>query len=111
MKKIIPILVLLALAVPVGLYAETVEIEPPLNDKTFKDIIDSVINFIFYLGLAVTPLMIVIAGFMILTARDDAERLKKGRLIIIYTLVGLFVILFAKGLISVLNQAMGVKNG
>ena len=84
-------------------------IENPLNYKSFDEIINAVINFIFWVGLAVTPLMIVIAGFMILTARDDANKVEQGRKIIIYTLVGLFIILFAKGLISVLNQVMGVK--
>jgi hypothetical protein len=55
--------------------------------------------------------MIVIAGFFILTAGGDPKKVEQGRHIIIYTLIGLFIILFAKGIISMLNQVMGLKSG
>lgn len=109
MKKIIPILALLALIIPIGISAES--IENPLIWDDIKEVISAVINFIFYVGLAVTPLMIIIAGFLILTAGGDPKKVEQGRHTIIYTLIGLFIILFAKGIISVLNQVIGVKNG
>jgi hypothetical protein len=87
------------------------EIENPIVADDFQEIINSVINLIFYVGLVVTPLMVIIAGLMILTARDDAEQVKKGRQIILYAMVGLFIILFARGIISILNQVLGVKSG
>jgi heme/copper-type cytochrome/quinol oxidase subunit 2 len=110
MKKIIILASLFLLCLPFFVSAgDSIKIDNPLAYKSFDEIINAVINFIFWVGLAVTPLMIVIAGFMILTARDDASKVEQGRKIIIYTMVGLFIILFAKGLISVLNQVMGVK--
>lgn len=86
-------------------------IENPLEYDDFQQIIDAVINFIFYVGIIVTPLMIIIAGFFILTARDDPKKVEQGRHTIIYALVGLFIILFAKGIISILNYVMGIKTG
>lgn len=90
--------------------ASAVEISNPLGDKTFQDIINSVINFIFFFGVAVAPLMVVIAGFMIMTAKDDASKVEQGRKIIFYVVIGLGIILFAKGVVSVLNQVLGVQN-
>lgn len=109
MKKIIPILALLFLVSLIAFPVQAVSIDNPLGDKTFTDIIDSVINFIFFFGIAVAPLMVIIAGLMILTARDDAEQVKRGRQIILYVMIGLGIILFAKGIVSVLNQVLGVK--
>ncbi|TFG35813.1 MAG: hypothetical protein E4H47_00555 [Parcubacteria group bacterium] len=94
-----------------GVTAEGTTIVNPLAYTDFQQIIEAVINFIFYVGIVLAPLMIIIAGFFILTARDDPKKVEQGRHTIIYTLVGLFVILFAKGIISILNYVMGVKTG
>jgi len=107
MKKIIPILIFSALIIPVGISA--VEIINPLVATSFDQIIGAIVDLIFYVGLIVTPLMIVIAGLLILTAGGDPKRVEQGRHIIIYALIGLFIILFAKGIISILNYVMQVK--
>lgn len=108
MKKIIPILILIASIVPIIVSAE--EIINPIAADDFQEIIDSIINLVFYVGLIVTPLMVVIAGFLILTAGGDPKKVEQGRHIIVYALIGLFIILFAKGVISVLNGVMQVKS-
>lgn len=117
MKKLIPILILAILIMFSGVLVLSAEVCPPdticnpLGATSFQEIIDSVISFIFYVALVVVPLMIVIGGFYIMTAGDDSEKVKKGKQIIFYTMIGLFIVLFARGLISVLKGVMGVKTG
>jgi hypothetical protein len=106
MKKIIPIIILFILIFPINVSA--LDFKNPVQWKEIQQIIYAVVSFIYALGLVATPLMIVIAGFVILTAGDNPEKVKQGRHIIVYAMIGLFIILFAKGIISILNNVMGV---
>ena len=81
----------------------------PLTTNSFDEIINNVTDFLFKIALVVGPLMIVIAGFMLMTAADDTEKVTKAKQIIFYTLIGLFIVLFARGLVSVLKNIIGVK--
>lgn len=84
-------------------------IENPLCAKSFEDLLNSIINFIFYVAMAITPIMIMIAGFFLLTAGGDPKRVDTAKKIILWTVIGLAIILFARGLISVLRQIMKLK--
>jgi len=53
--------------------------------------------------------MIMIAAFFLLTAAGNPQRVDKAKQIILWTVIGLAIILLAKGLISVLRQIIGVK--
>jgi len=82
-------------------------IENPLKATSFQELLDSLINFIFFLGIVLTPLMVVIAGFYLMTAAGDPHRVQTAKQIFLYTCVGLAIILFAKGLVSVLKAILG----
>jgi hypothetical protein len=53
--------------------------------------------------------MIIIAGFMFMTAGGDPNKLATAKNIILWTAVGLFIVLFAKGLIAVISKVLGVE--
>jgi len=84
-------------------------IENPLEAESFEDLLNSIVNFIFYVGIAIAPIMIMIAAFFFLTAGGDPKRVDTAKQIILWTVIGLAIILLAKGLISVLRQIIGVK--
>jgi len=107
MKKIILISLLLSLPIVVS----AVEFQNPLEYETFGDLIDAIIKFIFYIAVVIAPLMIIIGAFYILTAGGDPKKIGTGRNIIIYTLVGLAIILLARGLIAMIESLIGVKIG
>jgi hypothetical protein len=79
----------------------------PLQCPTLACAIDAFINFLFLLAMAVAPILIVYAGFLILTAGGDATKIKKARQIILWTLVAVAVILFAKGFPALIKGALG----
>jgi hypothetical protein len=105
-------IVFLALAIIVlffPLVSRGLTIPNPLGYDTFEELVTAVINFIFLISLALAPLMVVLAGFYLLTAGGNPANIKKAQTIIIWTAVGLLVVLLAKGLISVIQAVIGVN--
>jgi hypothetical protein len=107
MKKII--LISLLLSLPVAVLA--VEFQNPLEYETFGELVDAIISFIFYVAVVAAPLMIIIGAFYLLTAGGDPKRVGTGKNVIIYTLIGLAIILLARGIIAVIESVIGVKIG
>jgi hypothetical protein len=87
------------------------EFENPLKYNNFEDIINALINFIFWIGVVgLAPLMLIIAGFIFVTAGGSPDRVSTAKRIIIYTLIGVAILLFAKGLILVVKSILGVTS-
>ena len=107
MPKGLLILIFLGLVLPVLVSAiEIIEIENPLGAKDFRGFIDAIITFLFNVALAVVPLMVVIAGFYLVTAAGEPARVQTAKNIILYTIVGFIIILLAKGFIALLEQVL-----
>lgn len=87
------------------------KIENPLTADTFEEVLDRLINFIFWVGITVAPVMLIIAGFMLVTAMGDPKRVETAKKMILYTLIGLAIVILAKGLIAVLKSILGVATG
>jgi hypothetical protein len=87
----------------------TFELKNPLKFDSFEELIDNLINFIFVIGVVLAPLFYLLAGINIVTAAGNPQKVTTAKNIALYTTIGLFVILFAKGLISVLKSVIGVQ--
>jgi len=110
MKKTLSILILLSLILPIRVLAvEPIVIENPLESESFEELLNTIVTFIYWIAIVIAPLMIMIAAFFFLTAGGDPKRVDTARRIILWTVIGLAIILFAKGLISVLKQIIGVS--
>ena len=111
MKKIFLLISIGALTLlPVSvLAAQIIEIENPLEAESFEELLNTIVTFIYWIAIVIAPLMIMIAAFFFLTAGGDPKRVDTARRIILWTVIGLAIILFAKGLISVLKQIIGVS--
>ena len=79
----------------------------PLAADTLEDAINAFINFLFYLAMAAAPILIIYAGFLLLTAGGDPAKITRARQIITWTLVAVAIILFAKGLPALIKGAFG----
>lgn len=109
MKKYLPILIFIGLAVSFSILARGIEFRNPLEYDTFGELVNAIISFIFVIASALTPLLVIIGAFFLLTAAGDPKRVTTGKTIIIYTLIGFVIILFAKGLIAIIEQVLGVR--
>jgi len=79
----------------------------PLACNTFSECIEKIINFLLWIAIIITPLMIIVAGFLFLTSGGDPEKVRTAKRIIFWTVIGLAIILLAKGIISVIKQVIG----
>ena len=78
----------------------------PLQYGNFEDLVNAVIRFLITIGTPIAAIMFVIAGIVFVTSAGDPGRVKTARSIMIYTAVGLAVILVASGLIKVLQSLL-----
>lgn len=110
-KNILKFLILILVGfLFLGAFSEVgaqVVIENPLKYGSIEELIDSLINFIFWISLAIVPLMIIIAGFYWLTAAGDPKKVKTALDIIKWTVIGFAIILFAKGLVAIIRHVLG----
>lgn len=79
----------------------------PLQSARFTDIVKNVLTILFNFALVLTPIMVVIAGIMFVTAAGDPSRVSRAKQILIWTAVGFVVILVARGLVLVLRTIIG----
>ena len=106
-KKRIIGLILVSLFIPVYLLAA--ELQNPVTWNTVEGLGDAVVNFLFQISLIVAPLFIIIAGFYFVTAAGDPQKIETAKRIIIYTLIGLIIIIASKGIIALIKTILGVK--
>lgn len=109
MKKGLSILFTLSLFLPLLVSAIEIRIDNPLNYDTFEDLVNAIIGFFFILAVALAPLMIIIGAFYILTAGGDEKKVNTGKNIILYTVIGLIIILIARGLIGIIKGVLSSK--
>jgi len=78
----------------------------PLAAKDFKGLVDKLIDFIIIIGVAIAPVFIIYAGFMFMTSAGDSTKLTKAKNVIMYVVIGLFILFLSKGLIAVIENVV-----
>ncbi|MFA5431843.1 MAG: hypothetical protein WC319_03105, partial [Candidatus Paceibacterota bacterium] len=97
MKKI-PLIIFLLFIVPLFVMGETGSIGNPIGSNTFAELVAAVVDWIIGIAMVLAPLVIVYGGFTCMTAMDDAGKLKTGKQIILYAILGFLLALIAKSL-------------
>ncbi|HUW71957.1 MAG TPA: hypothetical protein VMV66_02105 [Candidatus Humimicrobiaceae bacterium] len=107
MKKRLLILIFLGLALPLLAPAATdIVITNPITATSFGELVDGLLTFLWWVAVALVPLMIVIAGFYFVTAAGDPAKVEKAKGIILYTVIGFFIILLARGFVELLQTIL-----
>ncbi len=84
-----------------------VTLKNPLGSTSFIQIINNILNYLIYISIPILALMILIGGFQILTARDNPEKVNKGRHTIMYAVIGFIIILVSKGVALIFLKIIG----
>lgn len=105
--KIIIVLFLFNIVFP--LRAQAVTIDNPIEYTTFEQLIDAIINFIYYIGVSIFTIMAIVAGFLFMSSGGDPAKTKKAKDMLLYAVVGLFIVLLAKGIISMIRLIIGAS--
>lgn len=94
---------------PVLAQQQAIEIQNPLTRGSIPELIDAIVGFLFWLGMVLVPLFILVGAFYILTSGGSQNRLAKGKKIIFYAIIGLLLILLARGIIGMINVILGLS--
>jgi len=97
------LLVLLGIAIPLT-FTMAIEIPNPLQAQTFEDLVIAIATFVWNIALAVAVIFVIIAGFLFVTGGGDPTQVQKAKNILIYTVIGIFVIGISRGLIEVIKN-------
>lgn len=102
--KIIFSIFLFLLFIP--LFIKAITFENPFKNVTFEKLIKNIFDFIFWVTMAVAPIMIIVAAFYFLTSGGNPEKVNKAKKIVFFTFLGLIIVLLARGIISVIEQLL-----
>jgi hypothetical protein len=81
----------------------------PLKYKTFPELIDYITNIVFIVALAVAPIPILLAGYNFITSQGDPKKIQTAKSIILYTLIGLGIVFFARAIQGILKLVTEIK--
>ena len=85
------------------------QIDNPIKWDNFEDVINAIIDFIFWVAILVAPIMFLIAGFNFVTSGGKPDQVKSARNMMIYTAVGLIIIMLSKGIVTLIKNVFGVE--
>lgn len=74
-------------------------------------ILQSITDYMFWIILTVSTIMVMYAAYTYITATDDAEKTSKARKTITYAAVGIVVALMAKGFPSIIESVFPASVG
>ncbi len=109
MKKILLSLILINLISPIRASADEIIIQNPLQAATLEVIIDNLINFILRIAIVLAPLMIIVGGLLFITSGGNVQQVDRAKKLLLWTTVGLAIILLSKGVLAIINQLLGVE--
>jgi len=81
-----------------------IDLRNPLAAQNLQEFLEMVIGFLFRLGLILAPVFILIAAFYFMTAAGNPAQIETGKRIIIYTVIGLIVIIMARGAVEFIQR-------
>lgn len=111
MKKYIKtFLFAFVILMPTIALAQSIQIQNPIKAKTFLEIIDNVINFLMVASVPALIIFIIWGAFNILTAGGNPNKVKTGRDIILYAVIGFAVILISKGVAALVISILGANS-
>ena len=110
-KKLFSIIYFGLLIVFLGapLLSQAEQFQNPLSTNSFEALVGAISNFIFKIAIVLAPVMLIIAGFLYVTSAGDPKRITTAKTMILYTAIGLAILLLASGLIKVLESLLGVE--
>ncbi len=70
------------------------------------ELVDAIVKFFITLVVPLATVMLGIAAFLFLTAGGEPQRVATAKTLILYTLIGLLVIILARAISSVIKYAV-----
>jgi len=85
------------------------EIVPDFSFAQIIAILENIGNWVFFMGLLIVPVMVIVGAAIFLTAGGDPNKMGTAKKIFLWTGVGFILIVMAKGVFTVLRSILGVS--
>jgi len=108
LHKTLIVIFLSSLLFPPLVGGQVITIPNPLQASNFTELINSLVNIIFYFAVAIAPIFIIIAGLYFITAAGEPAKINTAKQIILWTLIGLAIVTAAKGIINLFRTVFGI---
>ena len=76
----------------------------PFGGKKIFDIIQSIIGYLIKIGAPILAIMVIYGGFLILSAGDSPEKVKSGKDVILWAVVGYTIVLCSWGVLYIMGE-------
>lgn len=83
-----------------------VTIENPISYGTLGEVVSALVNFVLLVSIPLTAILFIIAGFYYLTAGANPENVKKAKNLIVWTIIGLAIILVSGGISTLIKNIL-----
>ncbi len=100
--KIIIVIVLILIPLIIGA-GDKYKLENPIGYADVGELFEAIGRFIFWLSIALVPLMVLIAAFQFFGAGDSPEKIKTAKDIMKWTLVGIAIVLSSAALYTIIR--------
>lgn len=94
-------LILIFLLIPLIVGANG--ITSPITATSTDVLLSGIIDFLFTIGMALAPAAIIIGAFYLVMSAGDPAGIETGRRIILYALIGIVILIIAKGLVALIK--------
>jgi hypothetical protein len=84
-------------------------IPSPLQTTNLAELIERIVLIIFWLGIILVPLLVILGAFYITVSGGDPQKLSLGKKMIIYALIGLVFILMVRAIVSLTFAVLGLR--
>jgi len=94
--------------------AQIIPVEPPTNIPSNPNavfiVLNSLIDWLFYILLIAAIFVIIWSAFLFLTAGNNPENASKARGLIIFAIVAVVIAFLSKAIIFLIARSIGVPN-
>ena len=105
--------VILVLAGPISVQANggggIIVIENPLKYKELTDIVKAITGSLKTIAIFIGFLMVIISGIQIMTAAGSEEQVKKGKKTLMWTIIGVAIVIGVDFIIGIVKEILAVK--
>lgn len=85
-------------------------LDNPIGIDTFEELVDVIGTWIFNLAIPIAVIVIIYAGFLMLTAGGNPAKFKKGTEALKYAVIGIAVVLIGRGFVTLIESILSLRN-
>jgi len=81
----------------------------PIKNTNFVALLKSILGYAIGIAIPIAALMILVGGYQIMFAGGDPTKVQRGKSTILYTLVGLAIVILAWVFTTILKDLLGIR--